>query len=129
MRIPNRPEYEGYLRVTRGTLLKSQALSVFGEARYIGNNFYDQLQEVKQDNLLTVGEMCIRDSSGTIQNDILKEFMVRNTYIYPPAPSMRIIGDIFAYTVSFIPENTLNHARREGEAFSWYLEIFFSEFG
>jgi methylmalonyl-CoA mutase len=36
--------------------------------------------------------------SGTIQNDILKEFMVRNTYIYPPTPSMRIIADIFAYT-------------------------------
>ena len=36
--------------------------------------------------------------AGTIQNDILKEFMVRNTYIYPPAPSMRIISDIFAYT-------------------------------
>ena len=35
--------------------------------------------------------------SGTIQNDILKEFMVRNTYIYPPEPSMRIIGDIFRY--------------------------------
>ena len=35
--------------------------------------------------------------SGTIQNDILKEFMVRNTYIYPPAPSMRIVGDIFRY--------------------------------
>ena len=38
--------------------------------------------------------------SGTIQNDILKEFMVRNTYIYPPAPSMRIISDIFAYTLA-----------------------------
>src|SRR5256885_5917835 len=36
--------------------------------------------------------------SGTIQNDILKEFMVRNTYIYPPQPSMRIIGDIIEYT-------------------------------
>lgn len=36
--------------------------------------------------------------SGTIQNDILKEFMVRNTYIYPPDFSMKIIGDIFAYT-------------------------------
>ena len=36
--------------------------------------------------------------AGTIQNDILKEFMVRNTYIYPPAPSMRIISDIFAFT-------------------------------
>ena len=41
--------------------------------------------------------------SGTIQNDILKEFMVRNTYIYPPAPSMRIIGDIFAYTARHMP--------------------------
>ena len=38
--------------------------------------------------------------AGTIQNDILKEFMVRNTYIYPPAPSMRIISDIFAFTVA-----------------------------
>jgi len=41
--------------------------------------------------------------SGTIQNDILKEFMVRNTYIYPPAPSMRIISDIFAYTAKEMP--------------------------
>ncbi len=41
--------------------------------------------------------------SGTIQNDILKEFMVRNTYIYPPAPSMRIISDIFAFTSSNMP--------------------------
>ncbi len=41
--------------------------------------------------------------SGTIQNDILKEFMVRNTYIYPPTPSMRIIGDIFAFTSSEMP--------------------------
>jgi len=41
--------------------------------------------------------------SGTIQNDILKEFMVRNTYIYPPAPSMRIIGDIIAYTSRQMP--------------------------
>ncbi|GAA1538861.1 methylmalonyl-CoA mutase [Nocardioides humi] len=41
--------------------------------------------------------------SGTIQNDILKEFMVRNTYIYPPAPSMRIISDIFAYTSQKMP--------------------------
>ncbi|MCW2751664.1 MAG: methylmalonyl-CoA mutase, partial [Aeromicrobium sp.] len=41
--------------------------------------------------------------SGTIQNDILKEFMVRNTYIYPPAPSMRIISDIFAYTAQKMP--------------------------
>jgi methylmalonyl-CoA mutase len=42
--------------------------------------------------------------SGTIQNDILKEFMVRNTFIYPPAPSMRIVGDIFAYTSRHMPE-------------------------
>ncbi|NVJ85931.1 MAG: methylmalonyl-CoA mutase [Algoriphagus sp.] len=41
--------------------------------------------------------------SGTIQNDILKEFMVRNTYIYPPAPSMRIIADIFEYTSKKMP--------------------------
>jgi methylmalonyl-CoA mutase len=41
--------------------------------------------------------------SGTIQNDILKEFMVRNTYIYPPGPSMRIISDIFAYTSERMP--------------------------
>ena len=41
---------------------------------------------------------------GTIQNDILKEFMVRNTYIYPPAPSMRIIGDIFRYSAERMPK-------------------------
>ncbi len=49
-------------------------------------------QGVKQDQL-----------SGTIQNDILKEFMVRNTYIYPPEPSMRIVGDIIAYTAEHMP--------------------------
>jgi methylmalonyl-CoA mutase len=42
--------------------------------------------------------------SGTIQNDILKEFMVRNTYIYPPEPSMRIVADIIAYTSRFMPK-------------------------
>ncbi|GAB3506554.1 methylmalonyl-CoA mutase [Emticicia fontis] len=42
--------------------------------------------------------------SGTIQNDILKEFMVRNTYIYPPEFSMRIVGDIFSYTSQFMPK-------------------------
>src|SRR5665213_4136527 len=42
--------------------------------------------------------------SGTIQNDILKEFMVRNTYIYPPSPSLRIISDIFAYTSTEMPK-------------------------
>lgn len=49
-------------------------------------------QGVSQDKLI-----------GTIQNDILKEFMVRNTYIYPPAPSMRIISDIFEYTSKNMP--------------------------
>ncbi len=42
--------------------------------------------------------------TGTIQNDILKEFMVRNTYIYPPGPSMRIIGDIFRYSAANMPK-------------------------
>ncbi len=47
--------------------------------------------------------------SGTIQNDILKEFMVRNTYIYPPSPSMRIIGDIIAYASQHMPKfNTIS---------------------
>ncbi len=44
-----------------------------------------------------------KDLAGTIQNDILKEFMVRNTYIYPPAPSMRIVSDIIAYTADEMP--------------------------
>jgi methylmalonyl-CoA mutase len=44
-----------------------------------------------------------KDLSGTIQNDILKEFMVRNTYIYPPLPSMKIISDIFEYTSKHMP--------------------------
>ena len=47
--------------------------------------------------------------SGTIQNDILKEFMVRNTYIYPPSPSMRIIGDIIAHCSAHLPKfNTIS---------------------
>tara|TARA_R110002153_G_scaffold62646_1_gene168469 strand:- start:5821 stop:7995 length:2175 start_codon:yes stop_codon:yes gene_type:complete len=45
-----------------------------------------------------------KDLSGTIQNDILKEFMVRNTYIYPPAPSMQIVADIFEYSSKFMPQ-------------------------
>ena len=48
-----------------------------------------------------VSQDCL---SGTIQNDVLKEFMVRNTYIYPPAPSMRIIGDIIEYTAQHMPK-------------------------
>ncbi|MDP1647719.1 MAG: methylmalonyl-CoA mutase [Rubrivivax sp.] len=50
-------------------------------------------QGVKQEHL-----------SGTIQNDVLKEFMVRNTYIYPPEPSMRIVGDIIEYTATHMPK-------------------------
>ena len=46
----------------------------------------------------------LEDLAGTIQNDILKEFMERNTYIYPPEPSMRIIGDIFAFTSQQMPK-------------------------
>ncbi len=45
-----------------------------------------------------------KDLAGTIQNDILKEFMVRNTYIYPPKPSMRIVSDIFSYTSHHMPK-------------------------
>lgn len=48
--------------------------------------------------------VAIDGLNGTIQNDILKEFMVRNTYIYPPLPSMRIIADIFAYTAKHMPK-------------------------
>lgn len=46
----------------------------------------------------------INDLSGTIQNDILKEFLVRNTYIYPPEPSMRIVGDVIAYCCEKMPK-------------------------
>ena len=48
--------------------------------------------------------MKTQELAGTIQNDILKEFMVRNTYIYPPIPSMRIIGDIFRYCSASMPK-------------------------
>jgi methylmalonyl-CoA mutase len=48
--------------------------------------------------------VALNQLSGTIQNDILKEFMVRNTYIYPPLPSMKIIGDIFEYTTHHMPK-------------------------
>ena len=48
--------------------------------------------------------VCPDQLAGTIQNDVLKEFMVRNTYIYPPAPSMRIVSDIFAYCASEMPK-------------------------
>src|SRR5215469_12270835 len=48
--------------------------------------------------------VALNKLSGTIQNDILKEFMVRNTYIYPPGPSLRIIGDIFRYCAAHMPK-------------------------
>jgi methylmalonyl-CoA mutase len=56
--------------------------------------------------IVAAEEQGVRPSklTGTIQNDILKEFMVRNTYIYPPAPSMRIIGDIFRYCAEKMPK-------------------------
>jgi methylmalonyl-CoA mutase len=56
--------------------------------------------------ILAAEEQGVRPEqlSGTIQNDILKEFMVRNTYIFPPSPSMRIISDIFAYTAKHMPK-------------------------
>lgn len=46
----------------------------------------------------------VKELSGTIQNDILKEFMVRNTYIYPPTPSMQIVADIFAFSSKYMPQ-------------------------
>jgi len=66
--------------------------------------------------------------SGTIQNDILKEFMVRNTYIYPPAPSMRIIADIFKYTSASMPRfNSISisgyHMHEAGALPIWNLHI------
>jgi methylmalonyl-CoA mutase len=56
--------------------------------------------------VVAAGEQGVRPSQleGTIQNDILKEFMVRNTYIYPPEPSMRIVGDIIAHTAVYMPK-------------------------
>jgi methylmalonyl-CoA mutase len=52
--------------------------------------------------------VSLAELSGTIQNDILKEFMVRNTYIYPPTPSMRIIADIFSYTSQNMPKFSIS---------------------
>jgi methylmalonyl-CoA mutase len=49
-------------------------------------------------------DVKLQDLEGTIQNDILKEFMVRNTYIYPPTPSMKIVSDIFKYTSKHMPK-------------------------
>ena len=62
--------------------------------------------------------------TGTIQNDILKEFMVRNTYIYPPAPSMRIVADIIEYTAQQMPKfNSISisgyHMQEAGATRRW----------
>lgn len=57
---------------------------------------------------------------GTIQNDILKEFMVRNTYIYPPEPSMRLIGDIFSYMAKV--RHILSGARTAAQCGLSFLE-------
>jgi len=56
--------------------------------------------------IVAAGEQGVEQAalSGTLQNDILKEFMVRNTYIYPPKPSMKIIADIFGYTAQYMPK-------------------------
>jgi methylmalonyl-CoA mutase len=56
--------------------------------------------------IVTAEEQGVKQSqlTGTIQNDILKEYMVRNTYIYPPASSMRIIQNIFSYTSDYMPK-------------------------
>ncbi|VEU41355.1 unnamed protein product [Pseudo-nitzschia multistriata] len=59
-------------------------------------------QHMNDDDDMTQSEV-MANLRGTIQNDILKEFMVRNTYIYPPEPSMRIIGDIMGYTAKHMP--------------------------
>src|SRR5438128_1202872 len=56
----------------------------------------------------------LKELAGTIQNDILKEFMVRNTFIYPPEPSMRIIGDIFAFTSKVSRKSLLSEKRSTG---------------
>ena len=56
--------------------------------------------------------VAVEKLSGTIQNDILKEFMVRNTYIYPPAQSMRIVGDIFRYCAARMPKIQLHQRER-----------------
>ncbi len=75
-------------------------------------------------NFIVAGEEQGHDRavlSGTIQNDILKEFMVRNTYVYPPEPSMRIIADIIEYTSAEMPKfnsisiSRLSHAGGGGE--------------
>jgi methylmalonyl-CoA mutase len=67
-----------------------------------------------------------KDLAGTIQNDILKEFMVRNTYIYPPKPSMRIVSDIFSYTSARMPKLTPSRSpaiicRRPARRRTWSL--------
>lgn len=59
----------------------------------------------------------LKELSGTIQNDILKEFMVRNTFIYPPLPSMRLIGDIFSFTANVRLKVTNQYSTTDGIEF------------
>ncbi len=65
---------------------------------------FDQIPLDEMSVSMTMNGVGPEKLSGTIQNDILKEFMVRNTYIYPPGPSMRIIGDIFRYCAEKMPK-------------------------
>ena len=78
------------------------------------NNFVGKRFNFKEEAVVSVRGLALESTAtvaafdtfsvGTIQNDILKEFMVRNTYIYPPKPSMRIISDIFAYSSQNMPK-------------------------
>ena len=69
----------------------------------------------------------LKKLAGTIQNDILKEFMVRNTFIFPPEPSMRIIGDIMAFTSEHMPKyNSISiSGYHMQEGFFFFLLFFF----
>ena len=75
--------------------------------------------------------MCIRDSSGTVQNDILKEYIARGTYIYPPKPSIKLITDIFEFCDKHIPKwNTISisgyHIREAGSTLEQELAFTFA---
>ena len=80
-------------------------ITVFAFSKSYTTNIYDPVLPVLAGYVVAAEEQGVKQEqlTGTIQNDILKEFMVRNTYIYPPQPSMRIIADIFAYTSANMP--------------------------
>src|SRR6266403_831314 len=96
------PGIAPYLRGPYPTMYVNQPWTI---RQYAGFSTAEDSNAFYRRNL-AAGEQSVTPEklSGTIQNDILKEFMVRNTYIYPPAPSMRIISDIFAYTSSKMPK-------------------------